>query len=62
MDLDLLAACEGLAANVYDEDDSDLAADVVRWKNLFGLTAAEAEREIREWRSSIGRKSLCSDA
>lgn len=63
MDLDLLAACEGLAANVHDEDDnSDLAADVERWMNLFGLGATEAEREIGEWRSSIGRNSLGSEA
>ncbi|KAI1771528.1 hypothetical protein F4818DRAFT_454649 [Hypoxylon cercidicola] len=62
MDLDLLAACEGLVANVYDKDDNILAADVDRWKYLFELTAAEAETEIREWRSSIGRESLGSEA
>ncbi|KAI0972108.1 hypothetical protein F4678DRAFT_479092 [Xylaria arbuscula] len=57
----LLDACEGLVANstsIPDDDALISLADIERWKSLFGFTASEAEKEIRDWRSNLGRERL----
>ncbi|KAI1816583.1 hypothetical protein GGS20DRAFT_583255 [Poronia punctata] len=56
-----LDACEGLvenAARIPDDDTPISLADTKRWRSLFGFTTAEAEKEIREWRSNLGREHL----
>src|SRR4051812_24111163 len=59
--MDLLAACEGLVATVFDGDDVS-QADIERWQRLFSFSSAEAEREIQDWRSDLGRKLLSASA
>ncbi|KAI0878319.1 hypothetical protein GGS24DRAFT_518110 [Hypoxylon argillaceum] len=57
----LLDACEGLVANatsILDDDAPISLADIKRWQSLFGFTASEAEKEIRHWRSNLGREFL----
>ncbi|KAI0119941.1 hypothetical protein GGR51DRAFT_567868 [Nemania sp. FL0031] len=57
----LLDACEGLVVNAISipEDDALISpADINRWRSLFGFTASEAEKEIRDWRSNLGRERL----
>ncbi|KAJ2980983.1 hypothetical protein NUW58_g6799 [Xylaria curta] len=60
MDL-LLDVCEGLVENatcIPDDDTPILFADTKRWQFLFGFTTSEAEKEIRDWRSNLGRERL----
>ncbi|TGJ83993.1 hypothetical protein E0Z10_g4772 [Xylaria hypoxylon] len=57
----LLDACEGLVANATSIPDDDALislADTKRWQSLFAFTASEAEKEIRDWRSNLGRERL----
>ncbi|KAI1753120.1 hypothetical protein F4782DRAFT_498386 [Xylaria castorea] len=57
----LLDACEGLVANATSIPDDDALislADTKRWQSLFGFTASEAEKAIRDWRSNLGRERL----
>ncbi|TQV96414.1 hypothetical protein V2A60_003183 [Cordyceps javanica] len=66
--MDLLSACESLAANVMEykaTDASDLhipESDIERWRFLFEMTRAEAIEEITNWRLDFGRESLSQDA
>ncbi|KAI1292369.1 hypothetical protein F5Y03DRAFT_388299 [Xylaria venustula] len=57
----LLDACEGLVVNATSIPDDDALislTDIKRWRSLFGFTASEAEKEIRDWRSNLGREHL----
>ncbi|RFU73021.1 oxidoreductase domain containing [Trichoderma arundinaceum] len=59
--MDLLAACEDLAANtaVFDAvDDSDRS----RWQALFGLSSSEAIKAIQEWRADFTRLTIPQEA
>lgn len=62
--MDLLEACESLAANIYDADEQDTHdafvsdADLQRWQNVFSFTRSEARKEIERWRGDFGRENL----
>ncbi|KAL7817782.1 hypothetical protein V8C26DRAFT_397912 [Trichoderma gracile] len=64
--MDLLKACEDLAANVAafdyagDNDSSHVSdADSTKWKKLFGFsTNDEAAKAIRGWRADFARQTI----
>ncbi|KAL6867814.1 hypothetical protein J3F83DRAFT_765743 [Trichoderma novae-zelandiae] len=68
--MDLLAACEDLAANVAafdaagDDDDSHVSnADLTTWKALFGFSSnEEAAKAIRDWRADFARQTISQAA
>ncbi|KAF1734920.1 hypothetical protein CRV24_003838 [Beauveria bassiana] len=66
--MDLLSACESLAANVLEHDVLDMSdmyiaeSDTKHWMTAFNLTHAEAIDEITKWRSDYTRESLSQSA
>ncbi|OTA01314.1 hypothetical protein A9Z42_0016260 [Trichoderma parareesei] len=73
--MDLLAACEDLAANVAafdtanddddddDDDDSHIAeSDQAMWTTLFGFSPDEAAMAIRNWRADFARPTISQAA
>ncbi|KAM0743897.1 hypothetical protein ACQRIT_001211 [Beauveria bassiana] len=66
--MDLLSACESLAANVLEHDVLDMSdmyiaeADTKHWMTAFNLTHTEAIDEITKWRSDYTRESLSQSA
>ncbi|PMB69031.1 hypothetical protein BM221_005617 [Beauveria bassiana] len=66
--MDLLSACESLAANVLEHDILDISdmyiaeSDTKHWMTAFNLTHAEAINEITKWRSDYTRESLSQSA
>jgi hypothetical protein len=63
MDLDLLAACEGLVGKAFDDFDDIRDNDVERWQRLFGFSSfAESRKAIEDWRSDLGRTKISAAA
>ncbi|KAK5991362.1 hypothetical protein PT974_09643 [Cladobotryum mycophilum] len=64
--MELLTACEGLAANIaafdFVDDDQVLASDIERWEQLFSLSPGDAVNAIKNWRSDFARSCLSEAA
>ncbi|KAK8144593.1 hypothetical protein G3M48_005596 [Beauveria asiatica] len=66
--MDLLTACESLAANVLEHDVLDMSdtyiseSDTEHWMTALNLTRVEAIDEITKWRSDYTRESLSQSA
>ncbi|KAM3538422.1 hypothetical protein ARSEF1564_008650 [Beauveria bassiana] len=66
--MDLLSACESLAANILEHDAPEMSdiyiaeSDIEHWMKTFSLTRAEAVEEISNWRSDYSRDSLSQAA
>ncbi|KAM0255039.1 hypothetical protein ACHAQJ_006187 [Trichoderma viride] len=62
--MDILAACEELAANIaaFDLADADADADRLMWQTLFNLSSDEAAKAIRDWRADFTRLAISQAA
>ncbi|KAM3511634.1 hypothetical protein MY11210_004718 [Beauveria gryllotalpidicola] len=66
--MDLLSACESLAANLLEHNVTDMSdmyiaeSDTEHWMTTFSLTRAETIDEITKWRLDYSRDSLFQSA